>query len=128
MGRLQRKKDPAKKKKKQNGETSMMNGGDVISKKTLFPSGTGEKGKSFPSSTRKKSSVAGFVPGTVKKGFSESIQFLREVKAELRKVTWPSRKQTIGSTVVMITLVMIISFFLGAVDMGLSGLIRVVLQ
>ncbi|MFP4346842.1 MAG: preprotein translocase subunit SecE [Desulfococcaceae bacterium] len=56
------------------------------------------------------------------------MQFLREVRAELKKVTWPSRKQTLGSTLVVIVLVMIIAFFLGAVDMGLSSLIRLVLQ
>jgi len=60
--------------------------------------------------------------------FAKSAQFLREVRAELRKVTWPSRKQTIGSTLVVLVLVMIISFFLGVVDIGLSGLVRVVLQ
>ncbi len=58
----------------------------------------------------------------------KSLQFLREVKVELKKVTWPSRKQTIGSTVVVLILAMIISLFLGVVDMGLSGLIRVVLN
>ena len=57
-----------------------------------------------------------------------AIQFLREVKIELKKVTWPSRKQTIGSTAVVIALVLIISMFLGFVDIGLSNLIRVVLQ
>jgi preprotein translocase subunit SecE len=56
------------------------------------------------------------------------LQFLREVKIELKKVTWPSRKQTIGSTVVVIILVIIISLFLGVVDIGLSSLVRVVLQ
>ncbi len=58
----------------------------------------------------------------------KSLQFLREVKVELKKVTWPSRKQTIGSTVVVLILAMIISLFLGVVDMGLSGLIRVILN
>jgi len=58
----------------------------------------------------------------------KSLQFLREVKVELKKVTWPSRKQTIGSTVVVVILAMIISLFLGVVDMGLSGLIRVILN
>lgn len=57
----------------------------------------------------------------------KSLQFLREVKVELKKVTWPSRKQTIGSTVVVIILVMIISLFLGIVDFGLSSFIRVIL-
>jgi len=55
-------------------------------------------------------------------------QFLREVRAEFRKVTWPSRKQTIGSTVVVIVVVVIISGFLGIVDMGLSGLLRMILD
>ncbi|HHC25749.1 MAG TPA: preprotein translocase subunit SecE [Desulfobacterales bacterium] len=57
-----------------------------------------------------------------------SLQFLREVKAELKKVTWPSRKQTVGSTAVVIVLVMIISVFLGVVDLCLSSLVRMVLQ
>ena len=56
------------------------------------------------------------------------VQFLREVKIELKKVTWPSRKQAVGSTVVVIILVIIISLFLGVVDIGLSSLVRVVLQ
>ena len=60
--------------------------------------------------------------------FQKSIQFLREVKVELKKVTWPSRKQTIGSTVVAIVLVMIISLFLGVIDMSLTSLISLVLQ
>ena len=60
--------------------------------------------------------------------FTKTAQFLREVKVELKKVTWPSRKQTIGSTAVVIALVMIISLFLGVVDFGISSLIRIVLQ
>ena len=59
---------------------------------------------------------------------TKSLQFLREVKMELKKVTWPSRKQTIGSTVVVLVLVTIIAFFLGAVDTGLSSLVKLVLQ
>jgi preprotein translocase subunit SecE len=53
---------------------------------------------------------------------------LREVKVELKKVTWPSKKQTFGSTAVVLILVFIIAAFLGIVDMGLSGLVRLVLQ
>jgi preprotein translocase subunit SecE len=67
-------------------------------------------------------------PGKIKSYLDTSIQFLREVKVELKKVTWPTRKQTMGSTVVVIILVMIISIFLGIVDAGLSGLLRLVLK
>ncbi|MEJ2157704.1 MAG: preprotein translocase subunit SecE, partial [Desulfobacteraceae bacterium] len=69
-------------------------------------------------------------PKTVAKDdniLQKSMQFLREVKIELKKVTWPTRKQTMGSTVVVIVLVAIISLFLGLVDLGLSSLVRVVL-
>jgi preprotein translocase subunit SecE len=62
-----------------------------------------------------------------KKYVDVSIQFLREVRVELRKVTWPSRKQTIGSTVVVILLVLIISAFLGVVDLLLQSLINLVI-
>ena len=58
---------------------------------------------------------------------AKSLQFLREVKVELKKVTWPSRKEAAASTLVVIILVIIISAFLGIVDMGLSSLIRFVL-
>jgi preprotein translocase subunit SecE len=60
--------------------------------------------------------------------FTRAVQFLREVKIELKKVTWPSRKQTMGSTLVVIVLVIIISLFLGIVDMGLSSVIRAVFR
>ena len=67
-------------------------------------------------------------PGKIKGIVDQSVQFLREVKVELKKVAWPSKKQTIGSTVVVLILVFIISAFLGVVDMGLSSLVRLVLQ
>ncbi len=60
--------------------------------------------------------------------FTRAVQFLREVKIELKKVTWPTRNQTTGSTLVVIVLVMIISAFLGIVDMGLSGVIRAIFK
>ena len=47
---------------------------------------------------------------------------------ELKKVAWPTRKQTLGSTLVVIILVTIIAFFLGAVDIGLSSLVKLILR
>jgi preprotein translocase subunit SecE len=53
--------------------------------------------------------------------------FLGNVKAELQKVTWPSKKDTYGSTMVVIVVVMFCAVYLGVVDMILSRLIQVVL-
>jgi len=128
MGRLKRKKTSAKKKPK----------APVADRAKTAKETTAEPPKSKPDKAikakkivplRKSSKPAKVASGKQKQNIiDKSLQFLREVKVELKKVTWPSRKQTIGSTVVVLILVMIISLFLGVVDVGLSSLIRVVLN
>jgi len=59
--------------------------------------------------------------------FEKVKQFLKDSKTELRKVTWPTSKQTLASTSVVIIVVVIISVFLGVVDFGLSKIIRMAL-
>ncbi len=59
--------------------------------------------------------------------FEKAKQFLKEVKIELKKVVWPTRKDTLASTSVVLIIVMIIAFFLGLVDLGLSRIIRLIL-
>ncbi len=54
--------------------------------------------------------------------------FLAEAKQELKKVTWPTRQQTISSTWVVIVFVFLISIFLGLVDFGLSRFVRYLLN
>jgi len=55
-------------------------------------------------------------------------QFLREVKQELKKVTWPTRKDALSGTAVVLVAVFVIAIFLGIVDSSLSRLIQWVLQ
>jgi len=55
-------------------------------------------------------------------------QFLREARVELKKVTWPSKKDAIAGTLVVLITVFICAFFLGIVDFWLSKLMRVVLS
>ena len=47
-------------------------------------------------------------------------EFVLEVLAEFRKVTWPSRQELINSTVVVIAVTVVLAFFLGAVDIVLA--------
>ena len=54
-------------------------------------------------------------------------RFLREAKVELKKVTWPTPKEALASTSVVIVVVIIVSIFLGVVDLGLTKIIRLVL-
>jgi preprotein translocase subunit SecE len=55
-------------------------------------------------------------------------QFLKEVRVELKKVTWPSKRDTIAGTVVVIITVFICAFFLGIVDFWLRKLIKIILS
>jgi len=64
----------------------------------------------------------------IKEFWEVTQQFFREVRVELKKVTWPSRKETIASTSVVLITVILVAFFLGIVDLGLSRLIKVFLE
>lgn len=54
--------------------------------------------------------------------------FFRDVKIETKKVVFPAKDELIGSTRVVIISVLIISFFLGIVDFGLSKIIESILR
>lgn len=50
--------------------------------------------------------------------------FLTEVKAEVKKVTWPTKKETTGGTAVVLVAVFIAAIFLGLVDFSLSEIVK----
>ncbi len=56
------------------------------------------------------------------------IQFFREIKIELRKVTWPPKREVMASTSVVLIIVIITALFFGLVDLGFSKLIKVILS
>jgi len=53
--------------------------------------------------------------------------FLESVKIELGKVTWPSRKETVATTGVVVVIIFLISIYLGACDIVLAKLMRLIL-
>jgi preprotein translocase subunit SecE len=59
---------------------------------------------------------------------NKTKEFFREVKVEIKKVVFPSKDELAGSTWVVIITVIIISFFLGVVDLGLSKLVGMALR
>jgi preprotein translocase subunit SecE len=60
--------------------------------------------------------------------FEQSIQFFREVKVELQKVTFPTRQETVGSTIVVLVLTVIMAFYLGFSDWALARIVKALLQ
>lgn len=127
MGRIQRKKTESQKQKlKEKQQLKKEKKADALVDQ-------GPSSKTPPDQNKQKQTKAHYA---VKKtdinnepAFIDKVKnFFNEVKSETKKVVWPERKQTIGSTAVVIVLVIIISSFLGLVDVGLKGLISLVLQ
>ena len=119
MSKLQKKKPSAfeKKKKKVGAEKgSQSRPGAASGVKSAAAAGV-------PKAKSEKAVVEGGSTNLLTK----AAEFLREVKVELKKVTWPTRKQTTGTTIVVILFVFVVAAFLGLFDFGLSRLVQVVL-
>jgi preprotein translocase subunit SecE len=59
----------------------------------------------------------------LKKVWQSITEFLSEARSELRKVTFPSRSETLGSTTVVIIFCVVMSLYLSVVDMFLVWLV-----
>ena len=133
MARLQRKKPASVKRKAKSSAgssgTASENPSAAAVKPSLTKVGPKPGKKSIPAGTKKQVMAArGALAKKDPNIFDRAKQFLREVKVELKKVTWPTRQQTLGSTVVVIILVLLIAAFLGIVDTLLSSLVRLVMK
>jgi preprotein translocase subunit SecE len=62
-------------------------------------------------------------PEHVSGWFGRARRFLTEVRAELGRVTWPSRREVWATTLVVILISMLIGIYLYVVDLSLSALV-----
>lgn len=134
MARMQKKKPSEKKKKSRSDGNSGSNEAGVegaASGGAVQGAGAKEvkqkKQKTSYSGTGRAAAEQTFVVRLLDRYFGNWMQFLREVKAELGRVTWPTRKETIGTTAVVLVFVFIIAGYLGIVDLVLSSLVRLIL-
>lgn len=56
------------------------------------------------------------------------IRYVEASRAELRKVTWPTLKETRKATLAVLSFVGIMAIILGLIDLGLSSLIKTILS
>ncbi len=55
-------------------------------------------------------------------------EFVRQVRQEASKVTWPSRKETGITTIMVFIMVTLAAIFFLLVDLGLSNIVRLILN
>ena len=67
-------------------------------------------------------------PGGLTQKIRDLVEYLDLSRLELRKVTWPTVKETRTTSIAVVVFVIIMALFLGLVDLGLSKLIGLVLS
>jgi preprotein translocase subunit SecE len=68
----------------------------------------------------KKSKGPSFLAGSTK--------FLKEVKSEIKKVIWPTRKQVINNTIVVIISIFVVGIVIWVLDIGFGGLVNFLIR
>lgn len=56
------------------------------------------------------------------------VNFLKDVKLEMGKVSWSTRDELIGSTIVVLVSLTILSIFIGICDVVLSTIVNVIMS
>lgn len=55
-------------------------------------------------------------------------KYLKDLRSEIKKVVWPTKKQIINNTGIVLTVMVIMGLFLAGVDLGLSAAIKALLS
>ena len=82
------------------------------------------KGKTLQPVTRREPEKRAEAKANIRGYLNTATQFLREAKMELKKVKWPTRKELLASTAMVIFLVLVVSLYLGVIDFGLIKIIK----
>ena len=59
---------------------------------------------------------------------NQLVQYLRETRAELGKVVWPTREEVVNLTAIVVITIVVMSIFFGTVDYLLTQLFRLLLR
>lgn len=54
--------------------------------------------------------------------------FFKDIRLEMGKVSWPTKDELIGSTVIVLVSLTLLSLFIGICDAGLSALVNIIMS
>ncbi len=67
-------------------------------------------------------------PVTASKPDNALVRYLKETRAELRKVSWPTREEATNLTLIVLGVTVAMAIFLGAVDLLFQTLIQLIVR
>ncbi|MDL2210586.1 preprotein translocase subunit SecE [Desulfovibrio sp. OttesenSCG-928-O18] len=76
----------------------------------------------------KQNSDAASTSGGGGNAFETFRDYLTESKAEIKKVTWPTKKEARVTSIAVLVLVVVMAIFLGLVDLGMTKIIELILS
>jgi preprotein translocase subunit SecE len=56
------------------------------------------------------------------------VSYIKEVASELKKVTWPTKKQTIDMTIIVVVISLVVAVYLTGVDFFLNKVITSIIK
>ncbi|MCX7707014.1 MAG: preprotein translocase subunit SecE [Anaerolineae bacterium] len=56
------------------------------------------------------------------------VRYFKETRAELRKVTWPTRQEATNLTLIVLAVTVAMAIFLGAVDLLFAAIIKLLIS
>ncbi len=90
--------------------------------------GSQPRGPASPAEGLPSSGGLGGAIGWVPRKLTEGRSFLSEVRSELKKVTWPSRKEVYSTTLVVIATSIFFGFYLWGLDLAMSRVLSLALK
>ncbi|MCJ2163042.1 MULTISPECIES: preprotein translocase subunit SecE [unclassified Pseudodesulfovibrio] len=58
----------------------------------------------------------------------EFLEFFEESKVEIKKVVWPTRKETVTTCIAVLVVSVVIALYLGVVDLAFSKIVETILS
>jgi len=59
---------------------------------------------------------------------NKAINFLKAVKGEIGKITWPNRSEVIKSTIIVLIVIILFGSMIGGIDIGIFQILRFFLR
>ena len=120
------KKQKQRQKKSKNQKRKSAASREKQAKNHDVPVALKSQGKKRPARSVTKKTIEGKKAGenSAMRFVTVAGQFLKDSRMELRKVKWPTRKELLATTAVVIVLTLLVAFFLGLVDFGLIKIIK----
>ncbi len=117
---------PRKKKNPKKKSSALKKGGFADSKVKLSEEKPAKQ-KSIQNVRKKIAEKKGGEERSILRYTGKARQFLKEARLELKKVKWPTRKELLASTAVVILLTLVMALYFGLVDFGLIKIIKIIL-